>query len=190
MVVMVLPEARLALSILSPCLPAPSVRWGLPRGAPAFPHRGPSMNLVSVCLSSSGTVGVFSLPTGRRSIKPLPLGSRWQVCACPVSLQPAVFSAGLSSSWSVAPHEGLGRVPGLWLSRRMTLAVLASLASAGEAGLRHPGMSGAPVWCVHCHGQVGGRCSTGFVWRQTWVWIPPCLRSSGLPGQVPSWGGS
>lgn len=29
-----------------------------------------------------------------------------------------------------------------------------------------------------------GRCSTGFVWRQTWVWTPPRLRSSGLPGQV------
>ncbi|CAM9540618.1 unnamed protein product [Rangifer tarandus platyrhynchus] len=48
MVVTVLPEARPAPSALSPRLPAPSERWGLPHGAPAFPHWGPSMDLLAV----------------------------------------------------------------------------------------------------------------------------------------------
>lgn len=69
------------------------------------------MNLAIVCLSSLGTVRVSSLPTGRRSMKPLPLGSRLQVCACPVSLQPAVPSAGLSSG----RRAGIGCPSTLWL---------------------------------------------------------------------------
>lgn len=143
MVVTVLPEARPAPSTLSPCLPAPSVRWVLPQG-PSLPTPG-AFHELSECVPVFARDSESLLPPHReKKHKAFAIGI--EVAGMCLSRFPAA-SGALSAPvlrtppWSVAPHEGLGRVPGLWLSRQMTLAVLASLASAGGAGLRHPGVS-------------------------------------------------
>lgn len=63
----------------------------------------------------------FPATAGLSSALSQPVLRTWQVCGSPSAL------------W--LPTKGRGRVLGLLLSRRMTVAILASLAPVGRAGL-------------------------------------------------------
>lgn len=137
------------LSALGPLSPR-SLCTGLPHGAPSVRHWLPSVAVVSMRLSA--WVRVRGGEAGRRSSG---CGGH-EACALRIEVSglcppPFPATAGLSSTlsqpvlrtWQVCgspsalwlPTKGRGRVLGLLLSRRMTVATLASLAPVGRAGL-------------------------------------------------------